>query len=130
MRSLGRDGGYGHEQDELRRYGLEHDPLADHTYELDLADRLAEQASLPPGDAGAWAVARYRLGRGPCPYELPHEPEPQRFTTGERVNHHCPDGPRPGRVVRTLEHEDIVEVDFGRHGTTLVAAEELEREVA
>jgi hypothetical protein len=29
-------------QDELRRYGLEYDPRADHEYELGLADRLAD----------------------------------------------------------------------------------------
>jgi hypothetical protein len=130
MRSQGPDGGYEREQDELRRYGLEHDPRADHEYERELADRLADQASLPPGDAAARALARHRLGRGPCPYEQPHEPEPQHFATGERVNHHRPDGPRPGRVVRTLERDGLVEVDFERHGTTLVAADELEREAA
>jgi hypothetical protein len=130
MRSQGRDSGDEREQDELRRYGLEHDPRADHAHELELADRLADQASLPHGDAAARALARHRLGRGPCPYEQPHEPEPQRFATGERVNHHRPDGPRPGRVVGTLEHEATVEVDFDRHGTTLVAADELEREAA
>jgi hypothetical protein len=127
MRSQGRDGGYEREQDELRRFALEHEPRADHEYELELADRLADQASLPPGGAAARALARHRLDRGLCPYERPHEPEPQRFAIGERVSHHRPDGTRPGRVVRTLEQEGIVEVDFDRDGTTLVAAEELER---
>jgi hypothetical protein len=131
MRPQGRDGGYEREQDELRRYGLEHDPRADHEYELELADRLADQASLPPGDAAARALARHRLGRGPCTYGQPHEPEPQRFASGELVGHHGPHGrSRPGRVVRTRERDGLVEVDFDHHGNTLVAAAELEREAA
>jgi hypothetical protein len=33
-------------------------------------------------------------------------------------------------VVRAADHEGLVEVDFGRQGTSLVAADELEREAA
>jgi hypothetical protein len=119
------------EQDHLRRYGLDHDDYAELVRETELADRIADQASLPPGQPLARAAARHRLGRGPSPYERPHQPEPHRFAAGERVSHHRGrSGPRPGRVVRTLEREGLVEVDFGRHGTTLVAADELEPEAA
>jgi hypothetical protein len=59
------------------------------------------------------------------------EPKPQRFAAGERVSHHRPGGgSRPGRVVRVPDHHGLVELDFGRHGTTLVAEDELEREAA
>jgi hypothetical protein len=117
------------EQEERdRRYGLEYDADEEFEHELELADRIAEQASLPPGDASCLAAARYRLGRGPCPYEQPHDPEPHRFAAGDRVTHHGPDGPRAGWVLRTLEPDGLAEVDFGRHGTTVVAREELEPE--
>jgi hypothetical protein len=128
MKAHAQSDAFEHEQELLCRYGLEHDPRAEHEQELELADRLADQASLSPG--AARKLARQRLGRGPSPYEQPHEPEPQRLATGERVNHHRPDGPRPGRVVRVLEREGVVEVEFDRHGTTFVAADELEREAA
>jgi hypothetical protein len=119
------------ERERDRRYGLEHDEYGEFVHELELADRIADQASLPPGHPLARAAARHRLGRGPSPYECPHEPAPQAFTAGERVSHHGLGGrSRPGQVVRALEHEGLVEVDFGRHGTTLVAADELEREAA
>jgi hypothetical protein len=114
-----------------RRYGLEHDEYGEFVRELELADRIADQASLPPGHPLARAAARQRLGRGPSPYEQPHEPEPQRFSAGERVTHHQPGGgSRPGRVVRAPDHQGLVEVAFGGHGTTLVAGDELEREAA
>jgi hypothetical protein len=113
-----------------RRYGLEHDEHAEFVRETELADRIADQASLPPGHPLARAAARHRLGRGPSPYEQPHEPEPRRFVAGEHVRHHGPDGHRPGRVVRAADHEGLVEVDFGRHGTSLIAADELEQEAA
>jgi hypothetical protein len=113
-----------------RRYGLEHDEYAEFVREIELADRIADQASLPPGHPLARAAARHRLGRGPSPYEQPHQRESERFAAGERVHHHGSDGQRPGRVVRPADHEGLVEVDFGRHGTSLVAADELEREAA
>ena len=50
-----------------RRYGLEHDEYAEFVHELELADRIADQASLPPGHPLARAAARHRLGRGPRP---------------------------------------------------------------
>jgi hypothetical protein len=113
------------------RYGLDHNPHEDLMRELELADRIADQASLPPGHPYATAAARHRLGRGPSPYEQPNRPEPRRFAAGERVNHHAPGGDvRPGHVLRTFEHDGLVEVDFGRHGTTLVDPDQLEREAA
>ena len=117
------------QRDRDRRYGLEHDEYAEFVHELERADRIA--GPLPPGHPLARAAARHRLGRGPSPYEHPHQPEAGRFAVGERVRHHSePGGPRPGRVVRTLHREGLVEVDFGRHGTRLVAVDELEREAA
>ncbi len=56
-------------------------------HDLELADRIADQASLPPGHPLARAAARHRVGRGPSAYEQPHELEPQRFVAGERVSH-------------------------------------------
>ncbi|MDQ3769809.1 MAG: hypothetical protein M3370_10120 [Actinomycetota bacterium] len=60
------------------------------------------------------------------PYEQPHHPDPQRFAVGERVRHYD-SAPWPGRVVRTLARDGLVEVDFGRRGLTVVAAEDLDR---
>ena len=73
-------------QDELRRYGLDRDPREDHAHEVELAERLAEQASLSPGDPGVQALARYRLGRGPSPFERPGTPAapPPRARPGRR----------------------------------------------
>lgn len=59
------------------------------------------------------------------PYEQPHDPRPARFVAGERVR--CEHDTRPGRVVRALERDGLIEVDFGRHGITVVAAEDLQR---
>jgi hypothetical protein len=111
------------------RYGLEHDPREEHAKELELTERIAEQASLPPGHPMVLAAARHRLGGGPSPYEQPHQPEPQSFDAGDRVNHHRPEGPRPGVVVRTLDEDALVEVDFGS-STTFVPFDELERRAA
>lgn len=111
------------------RYGLEPDPHGEFQHELELADRIADQASLPPGHPLVMAAARHQLGEGPSPYEQPHQPQPESFAEGERVNHHRSDGPRPGVVVRTLDDEALAEVDFG-HGSTLVAVDELERRAA
>ena len=119
-----------HERELL--YGLEEeDAHTELMSELDLADRIADHASLSPGDPHVVAAARHRLDRGPSPYEQRHRPEPDRFTAGERVSHHAPGGDvRAGRVMRTHEHDGLVEVDFGHHGTTLVDAAQLEREAA
>jgi hypothetical protein len=111
-----------------RRYGLEPDEQEDFEAELELADRIADQCSLPPGHPVAMAAARHRLYGGPSPYEQPHEPEPSRLAPGERVVHHCHDDIRSGRVVRVLDFEGLAEVDFGPHGRTIVAADELEPE--
>jgi hypothetical protein len=122
---------YDLEQEGLRRYGLEHDPGADLVRELELADRCAEQASLPPGHQ-VRALARYRLGRGASPYEQPHEampaaaPEP-----GERVVHEDRDGQRrPGRLVERLDQNGAAVVAFDRGGESVVELDRLEREAA
>jgi len=117
------------EQEERdRRYGLAHDEDEELEREFEMADRIAEHASMPAGDPGCRALARKRLGLPGSPYEHPHEPEPRRFAEGERVRHHESDGTRAGRIVRTLDHEGLVEVDFGRDGTTLIAVDAVEPE--
>jgi hypothetical protein len=117
-----------HEHD--LRYGLEQDPRDELEREFELADRIAEHASMPPGDPLCRALARKRLGLPGAPYEHPHDPEPHRYAEGERVRHHDGDALRAGRIVRTLDHEGLVEVDFGREGTAVVGIEEIEPEAA
>jgi hypothetical protein len=117
-----------HERD--RRYGIAYDECDDFELELELADRIAEHASVPPGDPLCRALARRRLGLPGSPYEHPHEPPLRRYTEGDRVQHHHGDGPRPGRVVRTLDQEGLVEVDLGHEGTALVGIDEIEPEAA
>ncbi len=56
-----------HEHDP--RYGLEQDPRDELEREFELADRIAEHASIPPGDLACRALARKRLG-------LPRFPDP------------------------------------------------------
>jgi hypothetical protein len=117
------------EQDERdRRYGLAHDENEELEREFEPADRIAEQASLAPGDPSCLVAARHQLGRHDSPYEQRHESELRRFVSGESVCHDDGDGPRPGRVVRTLDQEGLVEVDFGRSGTTIVGADAIEPE--
>jgi hypothetical protein len=58
------------------RYGLEHDEKAEFVRELELADRIADQASLPPGHYAARRLARARLGLGRSPHEQPHAAVP------------------------------------------------------
>ena len=113
-----------------RRYGVADDEYDDFERELGLADRIAEHASLPPGDALCRALARKRLGLPGSPYEHPHDPEPHRYAEGERVRHHDGHRARAGRVVRTLDHEGLVEVDFDCEGTALVGIDEIEPEAA
>jgi hypothetical protein len=126
------------EQEELRRYGLEHNPYADFVHELELADHYAEQASLEPGHLAARALARHQLGRGPNPYEQPHQPTaaappptaaaPQ---PGERVVHEDPDGQqRAGRLVERLDEDGAAVVAFDRGGRSVVELDRLEREAA
>jgi len=117
-----------HERD--RRYGVADDEYDDFEHELELADRIAEHASLPPGDPGCRALARKRLGLPGSPYEHPHDPPLRRYAEGDRVQHHHGDRPRAGRVVRTLDHEGLVEIDFGPEGTALVGIDEIEPEAA
>jgi hypothetical protein len=72
------------------------------------------QAARPPGS----------------PYEHPHDPEPRRYAEGERVRNHETNDSRAGRIVRTLDDEGLVEVDFGHEGTTLVGIDEIAPEGA
>jgi hypothetical protein len=119
---------YEREHEELRRYGLEHNPYADFVQELELADRYAEQALLAPGQP----PARYRLGRGPSPYEQPHYPTPAAAPEpGERVVHEDRDGQRrAARVVERLDEDGAAVVDFDRGGQSVVEFDRLEREAA
>ena len=117
-----------HERD--LRYGVADDEYDDFERELELADRIAEHASVPPGDPLCRALARRRLGLPGSPYEHPHDPPLRRYAEGDCVQHNHGDGPRAGRVVRTLDHEGLVEVDFGREGTALVGIDEIEPEAA
>src|SRR3954466_11271503 len=117
-----------HERD--RRYGVDYDEQDDFERELERADRIAEHASLPPGDPGCRALARKRLGLPGSPYEHPHDPELRRYAEGERVPHRDGNGARAGRIVRTLDHEGLVEIDFGREGTALVGIDEIEPKAA
>jgi hypothetical protein len=113
-----------------RRYGVAYDEYDELEREFELADRIAEHASMPPGDPGCRALARKRLGLPGSPYEHPHDPELRRYAEGEHVRHRDGNGRRAGRIVRTLDHEGLVEIDFGREGTALVGIEEIEPEGA
>ena len=85
MASRSRWDPYEREQEELRRYGLEHDPYADFVQELELADRYAEQASLAPGHPLARALARYRLGGGPSSLREAAPADPGRGARARRA---------------------------------------------
>ncbi len=113
-----------------RRYGVAYDEYDELEREFELADRIAEHASMPPGDPGCRALARKRLGLPGSPYEQPHDPELRRYAEGERVRHHNGNEPRAGRIVRTLDDEGLVEIDFGHAGTAVVGIEEIEQERA
>src|SRR4051794_36298400 len=113
-----------------RRYGVADDEYDEFERELELADRIAEHASAPPFDAGCRALARKRLGLPGSPYEHPRDLELRRYAEGDRVLHDDGNGPRTDRIMRTLDHEGLVAVDFGRGGTTLVGIDEIEPEAA
>ena len=100
-------------------------------HELELADRYAEQASLASGHPSR-ALSRYRLGRGPSPYEQPHQPTPAAaFEPGERVVHQDRDGERrAGRVVECLDEDGTAVVAFDRGGRGVVELDRLELEAA
>src|SRR5262245_34573946 len=117
-------------QDELdRHHGVAYDE-DDFERELELADRIAEQASLPPGDAGCRALARRQLGLPGSPYEHPHDPELHDYAEGERIRHDDGHGPRAGRVVRPPDHEGLVEVELDHDGPALVDIDDIEPERA
>jgi hypothetical protein len=135
MRSQIHGRGFEQEQELLRRYGLDRDPREEHDREVELAERLAEQASLPPGDPAVCALARYRLGRGPSPFErpgVPAAPLPP-LAPGEEVTYRGEDGAGPARhgTVRRLIDEDCaVVVAFDGGGETAVSTDALERRAA
>jgi hypothetical protein len=135
MSAQGRDGGREREQDELCRYGLDHDPRADHAHELELAERLGQQASLSPGDPAVCRLARYRLGRGPSPFGRPGTAAapPVRLAPGEEVTYRGEDGAGPARhgtVSRLLDESGTAVVAFHGGGETAVSADALERRAA
>jgi hypothetical protein len=120
------------ERELLLRYGIEPNPHADHFHEQELADRIREQASLPPGHHAAWRLARSRLGLGRSPYERPTAPSPPPgLRPGERVSYRGARGdeaPRRGTVERVLdEDQGAVVVRFERGGRHALPAEALER---
>ena len=71
-----------------RRYGVADDEYDEFERELELADRIAEHASVPPGDPRCRALARKRLGLPGSPYEQPHDRPLHRYAEGDRVRHH------------------------------------------
>lgn len=116
----------------LRRCGLDVDPRADETLELELADRLTDQASLPPGDPGARALARQRLRGGRVAHEQPDVSRPP-VSPGERVVYRGEDGAgpdRPGTVRAPLDGEEGVVVAFDHGGESAVSLHALERRPA
>ena len=122
-------------EDELRRYGLDRDPREEHAREVELAERLAEQASLPPGDPGVQALARHRLGRGESPFERPSTPAapPRPLALGDEVTYHGEDGAGPARhgtVRRLIDEDGAAVVAFHGGGETAVSADALERRAA
>jgi len=129
MASSSRWDAYEREQEELRRYGLEHDPYGDFVQELELADRYAEQASLAPGHS-SWALACYRLVRARSPYEPLHQPtQAPAPEPGERMVHQDRDGQRrAGRVVERLDEDGAAVVAFDHGGQGVVELDRLERE--
>ena len=116
-------------RDEERRHGREHDDRYEAELELAAADRLTEQASLPPGDPEARTLARHLLGRGPSPCEDARGLSTGALSAGEAVRCHTPDETRRGHVVRELD-DGLVLVDFASQGASVVDAAMLEREAA
>lgn len=115
----------------LRRYGLDPDPRADEILKLELADRLADQASLPPGDAGARALTRQRL-RGGLPAQARRDASrpPLALSLGERVVYRGEDGAgpdRPGTVRAVLDEEEAVVVAFDHDCERAVSRQARER---
>jgi hypothetical protein len=103
--------------------------------ELELADRNADQASLPPGHCAARRLARARLGLGRSPYEQPHAPAPPPpLAQGEAVTYRGAVGDeraRHGTVERVLDEDHgVVVVRFAGGARSAVPAEALERRAA
>jgi hypothetical protein len=135
MRSHGHRDAFDQEQELLCRYGLDRDPREEHAQEVELAERLAEQASLSPGDPPVGALARYRLGRGPSPFGRPGTPPAPLppLAPGEEVTYRGEDGAGPARhgtVRRLVEEDGAAVVAFDGGGETAVSADALERRAA
>jgi hypothetical protein len=118
-----------------RRYGLEHDEYAEFVRELELADRIADQASLPPGHCAARRLARARFGLGRSPYEQPNAPAaPPPLAPGEAVTYRGAAGDertRHGTVEQVLDEDHgAVVVRFEDGQRSVLPAEALERGVA
>jgi hypothetical protein len=118
-----------------RHYGLEHDEYAEFVHELELADRIADQASLPPGHCAARRLARVRLGLGRSPYERPNAPAPPpSLAPGEAVTYRGPAGDgrtRHGSVEQVLDEDHgAVVVRFEGGVRSALPAEALERRAA
>jgi hypothetical protein len=58
------------QEERERRYGVAYDEYDELEREFELADRIAEHASVPPGDPGCRALARKRLGLPGSPQRL------------------------------------------------------------
>jgi len=95
------------------RYGLEQDPRDELEDELELADRIAEQASLPADDPGCRAAARRLLGHDDRP-PRPAVPEPQRLAGGANTAV----GAQPGRGPRLPDMPGPAGACPGRRATT------------
>jgi hypothetical protein len=95
------------------RYGLEEDPRDEREDEFELADRIADQASLPAGDPGCRAIARTLLGhddRPPRP-PIPEPPWPAGGANGAA-------GGQPGRGPRLPDMPGRTSARPGRRSTT------------
>lgn len=123
------------EHELLLRYGIEPNPHADHFYEQELADRICEQASLPPGHHAARHLARSRLGVCRAPYEQTNAPAPpSTLAPGEAViyrGEHGDERARHGTVEQLLDDDQgAVVVRFEDGERSALSAESLERRAA
>jgi hypothetical protein len=122
------------EHELLLRYGIEPNPHADHFCEQELADRICEQASLPPGHHAARHLARSRLGVCRAPYEQADAPAPWTPAPGEAVTYRGELGDeraRHGTVEQLLDDDQgAVVVRFENGERAALPAEALERRTA
>jgi hypothetical protein len=123
------------ERELLLRYGIEPNPHADHFYEQELADRVCEQASLPPGHHAARQLARSRLRLRRTPCEQASAPVPPcPLAPGEAVTYRGELGDeraRHGTVEQLLDDDQgAVVVRFENGERAALPAEALERRTA